>query len=123
MVSGLGSGLFLFDQYGGPVNPLDNNADRVGAQGVAPAANFDPVNVRFDLDRIVLPDGTSTGSNTHPMLDKTTPRRDGAGNPDLSGPMGASLIQRLSDPVSGIVLDSWLDANGATGGDASTYVP
>ena len=123
MVAGLGSGLFLFDQYGGPVNPLDNNANRVGAQGVAPAANFDPANVRFDLDRIVLEDGTATGSNTHPMLDLNATRRDGASHEHLAGPMGETLVELLANPATGIVLDSWLDADGGKQGDASTHLP
>jgi hypothetical protein len=32
------------------------------------------------------------------------------------------LIQLLADPVNGVVLDAWLDANGAPQGNASTYV-
>ena len=43
-------------------------------------------------------------------------------DPDLAGPLGATLIQRLADPQNGIVLDSWLDANGASRGNAATYV-
>jgi hypothetical protein len=48
--------------------------------------------------------------------------RDGATDPDLAGPLGATLIRKLADPVNGVVLDSWLDANGASRGNASTYV-
>ncbi len=123
MVAGLGSGLYLFDENGGPENPLDTNADRVGALGVAPAANFDAATVRYDLDRIVIDNGTATGSNTHPMLETGAVLRDGSGNPAVAGPMGSTLVQRLTDPNTGIVLDSWLDADGATQGDAATFVP
>jgi hypothetical protein len=38
MVAGLGTGLFLFDVNGAPVNPLDNFAGRKGAGGIAPAS-------------------------------------------------------------------------------------
>lgn len=123
MVAGLGSGLYLFNQNGGPENPLDTNANRVGAGGVAPAADFDAAEVRYDLDRIVFDNGVATGSNTHPMLETGAVLRDGSGNPQIAGPMGSTLVQRLTDPTTGIVLDSWLDADGATQGDASTFVP
>ncbi|HRV79841.1 MAG: hypothetical protein H6830_12405 [Planctomycetes bacterium] len=125
MVAGLGTGLFLFDEKGAAVNPLDNNANRVGSDGVAPAATFNLANVAFNLDRIAEPDGSSNSSNNHPMqaVGVGTVLRAGAADMDMSGPMGASLIQRLTDPNTGIVLDSWLDANGATGGDAGNVLP
>ncbi|MEZ6021281.1 MAG: hypothetical protein R3F17_14675 [Planctomycetota bacterium] len=108
MVAGLGTGLFLFDENGAAVNPLDTNPDRIGSGGVAPATTFDLAHVAFNLDRIVEVDGTSNGSNNHPMqaVGVGTVLRDGAGNPDMSGPLGATLIQRLTDPATGIVLDS-----------------
>ena len=34
-----------------------------------------------------------------------------ADDPNMSGPLGALLVQRLTDPISGIVLDSWLDSD------------
>ena len=53
MVAGLGSGLFLFDEDGCPENPLDNDSNRAGCDGNAPATHFDPADAAFDLDRIV----------------------------------------------------------------------
>ncbi len=124
MVAGLGSGLFLFDESGCAVNPLDDNPNRVGCDGQAPANNFDPARVRLNLDRIVEPNGRSNGSNSHPFIDPAVgpSLRDGALNPDLAGPLGATLIQRLTDPTLGIVLDSWIDADGAPHGDAANYL-
>lgn len=40
----------------------------------------------------------------------------------MAGPLGATLILRLTDPDNGIVLDSWLDADGAVHGGASAWV-
>ncbi len=127
MVAGLGSGLFLFDDKGCPVNPLDNNPDRFGCDFVAPASIlFDPLTVVYNLDRIVNPDGTSAASNNHAFLvpGAGAAMRDGATNPNLAGPLGATLIDILTnpDPSIGIVLDSWIDADGALKGDAATHV-
>ena len=124
MVAGLGTGLFLFDENGGPVNPLDDNANRVGAEGVAPANNFDLNNVVFNLDRLVEPNGQSNGSNNHPMMVQGvgTVLRAGATHPDMSGPLGSTLVDRLTNPTTGIVLNSWIDADGALQGDASNFV-
>jgi hypothetical protein len=124
MAAGLGTGLFLFDQNGAAVNPLDNNPNRVGSDGIAPASVFDPANVAFDLDRLVDANGVSTGSNNHTWM---TPGvgpslRDGAQDPNLAGPLGATLIRKLSDPVNGIVLDSWIDSNGQLAGDAPNFI-
>lgn len=118
MVAGLGSGLFLFDEHGCPINPLDDNDDRVGCDGVAPANNFDTTRVAYNLDRIVDENGVSTGSNNHPMADPSrgATLRDGALDPNLSGPLGFRTVRRLTDPVNGIVLDSWLNADGETQG-------
>lgn len=126
MVAGLGSGLFLFDEDGCPVNPLDNNANRKGCDNGAPAANFNPNNAFFNLDRLVDPvTGAPNSSNAHPMLvpNPVPLLRDGASvNPALAGPLGISLVQRLADPVTGIILDAWIDADGVLQGNASTYV-
>ncbi len=124
MVAGLGSGMFLFDQNGSPVNPLDTNANRIGANGVAPASVFDPANVTLDLDRVVDESGFSFASNTHSMLHPGVgPNlRDGAADPTRPGPLGATLLRKLADPVNGIVLDSWIDANGAPQGDGATHI-
>jgi hypothetical protein len=124
MVAGLGSGVFLFNADGGPVNPLDANANRFGSNGVAPRDTFSAALVRYNLDRIVLPSGVSTASNNHMLANwPVTPNlRDGATDPEYAGPLGASLVQRLTDPTTGIVLDSWLDANGAIRGNAGNWV-
>jgi hypothetical protein len=125
MVAGLGTGLFLFDPNGAPVNPLDNFAGRKGAGNVAPATIFDASRVTLDLDRIVETTGVANGSNNHTWLDNPSAGpalRDGAQDLELAGPLGATLIRRLTDPATGIVLDSWLDANGQPKGDAALYI-
>jgi hypothetical protein len=124
MVSGLGSGLFLFDENGCPVNPLDDNDNRFGCEGVSPADRFAVGNVAYNLDRIVEPTGVPNASNNHQFLEPPVPnRRDGALDPNLAGPLGATLIRKLTDPLTGIVLDSWIDADGALQGDAPANVP
>ncbi len=121
-VAGLGSGLFLFDEEGCPTNPLDADANRKGCDDGAPSANFDPADVAFNMDRIVDPSGLSASSNSHPLLDPAGALlRDGALQPNMAGPLGATLILRLADPVNGIVLDSWFDADGEPQGDAETH--
>lgn len=124
MVAGLGSGLFLFDQDGAPVNDLDTFAGRKGAGGVAPKTAFDPANVVFDMDGVVEANGVANGSSNHAMLQPVVGGnlRDGAIDPEMAGPLGLTLIQLLADPVNGIVLDSWIDANGDTGGDAAGFL-
>ncbi len=122
-VAGLGSGLFLFDEQGAPVNPLDDHNDRAGTDNVPPSTVFDPLRVFFDLDRIVTETGSSNGSSNHALL---TPggssHRDGSTNPNLAGPLGASILMRLADPVNGLILNSWLDADGEIGGDAGDVI-
>jgi hypothetical protein len=49
-------------------------------------------------------------------------RRDGSTDPRMAGPLGQTLIQRLTDPDTGVVLDSWIDADGQLRGNASNYV-
>jgi hypothetical protein len=77
------------------------------------------------VDDVAPNGGKSLASNNHPMLNPGVgPNlRDGADDPNMSGPLGFSLIQLLTDPDSGLVLDSWVDANGQPGGDASTHIP
>ena len=122
MVAGLGSGLFLFDQDGGPVNKLDEFAGRIGAGGVAPKDKFDAAAVAHDLDRVVTPGGIATGSNNHMSLAGPNALRDGAVDAELAGPMGATLIQRLTDPLVGIVLNAWINADGQKAGQAPTVL-
>jgi hypothetical protein len=114
MVAGLGTGLFLFDEDGCPINPLDNDDQRKGCDNVAPAAKFDLTRVKYNLDRVVDANGVPTGSSNQALnLPRVGPnRRDGAPDPNMAGPLGAELIRRLTDPDTGIVLDSWMDANG-----------
>jgi len=119
MVAGLGTGLFLFDENGAAMNPLDQNDNRVGSDGVSPADSWDPARVALNLDRIVDDTGLAKGSNNHMLLSPDGPNlRDGAANANLAGPLGASLIKKLTDPVEGVVLDSWFDADGQAHGGA-----
>ena len=125
MAAGLGTGLFLFDQNGFPVNPLDTNIDRANNLArKSPKDIFNLANVRYDLDRIVSSTGISTASNNHAMLDpnQTLNLRTGSTDPKMSGPLGSTLIQKLTDPVNGLVLNSWITADGTLGGSASTFV-
>jgi len=124
MVAGLGSGVFLFDENGCPVNPLDDNDARVGAEGVSPADRFAIGTVSLNLDKIVRPNGLSMSSNAHALFwpRQGPDRRDGAADPTMCGPLGATLVRRLTDPATGIVLDSWLDADGQTRGQAGGFV-
>jgi len=124
MVVGLGSGLYLFDQNGCPVNPLDNNNNREYCNGTAPADNFDVNNTVYNLDRIVEATGISNASNNHPLKQPGAGivKRGGALNQNLSGPLGAQLIEKLADPNVGVVLDSWLDADAQPRGDAANFL-
>ncbi len=123
MVAGLGSGLFVFDAQGRPVNPLDTNPDRKPFNQ-APASFYDPAGAVFDLDRLVRPDGISQASSSHALLDPALAGllRDGATDPGMAGPLGATLLQRLADPVHGVVLDSWYDADGLPRGQVQTFL-
>ncbi len=119
MVAGLGTGLFLFDEHGRPINPLDQNDNRAGCDE-SPADTFNLANVAFNLDRIVDQNGASQGSSNHPMLapGQGPNLRDGGANTDMAGPLGSALIDVLTNPATGIVLDSWVDADGTPRGDA-----
>ena len=123
MTAGLGSGLFLFDEFGCPVNPLDNFAGREYCNNVAPAANFNVNNVAYDLDKLAEATGISNASNSHPLLDGgQSSARAGALQPGLAGPFGATILQKMTDPNVGLVLDSWIDADGQERGDAPNFV-
>lgn len=124
MVAGFGTGLFLFDRNGAAQNPLDNNPNRYGSDGQAPSTYFNPAQVYYDLDRVVDSNGVSNGSSNQPMnLPIVGPnRRDGATDPNMAGPLGTTLSTRLADPATGIVLNSWIDANRAPHGGAGPLV-
>ncbi len=120
MVAGLGSGLFLFDENGCPINPLDQDDERKGCED-APANNFNLANVAFNLDRIVNQAGIPQGSNNHAMMDgQASGMRDG--DPRMSGPLGRVLIEKLTDPILGIKLSAWYDADGLPQGDAQSIL-
>ncbi len=123
MAAGLGSGLYLFDEDGCPINPLDFDNDRKGCDDVAPANKFDLSRVRYNLDRIVDENGVSKASNNHPMaVTEGDENRDGSTDALVAGPLGATLVRRLTDPVNGIVLDSWIGASGDLHGEAADYL-
>jgi hypothetical protein len=133
MVAGLGTGLFLFDEDGAPINPLDEDDNRYGVfdflgERTSPAQLFDPATmvsrVRYNLDRIVREDGTPTGSSNHALIQPLASQslRSDTPNPAMAGPLGAELIRRLTDPDTGIVLTGWLDANGVLQGGAAAVV-
>lgn len=123
-VAGLGTGVFLFDENGAPTNPIDTFAGRKGADNIAPATAWNPANVFFDLDRIVEPDGRVNGSSNHAWLTGVdgSALRDGATDPGMAGPLGATLIRMLCDPQNGLVLDSWIDSDAVPRGDAPTHL-
>jgi hypothetical protein len=121
MVAGLGTALFLFDANGCPVNPFDNNANRQNCNNQAPQDIFDVNNVAYDLDRIVEFNGQTNSGSIHPRMDTGLPYRDGT-NRMMAGPLNSQLLQRLTDPVNGLVLDSWLDADGNEQGNAADFI-
>jgi hypothetical protein len=124
MTAGLGTGLWLFDANGAAQNPLDGNPNRYGSDGVAPRDQFNPAQVRYDLDRVVDPNGVSNGSSNQPLNRPIVGpnRRDGALDPNMAGPLGATLANRLADPATGIILNAWIDANRALQGSAPTIL-
>ena len=118
MTAGLGTGLFTFDALGRPINNLDTNENRRGTDLVepqdfqAPVDYYDPALITLDLDRIVEADGTSNSSNNHVQLDGPSSLRSGLADQEMAGPLPGSIITLLTDPVIGLVLDTWLDSNG-----------
>lgn len=124
MVAGFGTGLFLFDENGAAQNPIDTNPNRYGSDGAAPSTYFNPANVRYDLDRVVETDGSSNASSSIPMNQPFVGplRRDGAANSNMTGPLGTTLANRLADPTTGIILNSWVDADRTVKGGATAVV-
>jgi hypothetical protein len=122
MAAGLGTGLFQFDATGCPNNPLDANANRFYCPNGAPADNFDPNNTVYDLDKMVEYTGVSNVSISQPMLNGFSAHRAGSLDPNLAGPLGVNILYKLADPNQGVVLDSWIDADGNAQGDAANYI-
>jgi hypothetical protein len=118
MTAGLGTGLFTFDALGRPINPIDDDDQRRGTDLVvaqdfqAPSEYYDPALIALDLDRIVEADGTSNSSNNHVQLDGPSSLRGGLTDQAMAGPLPGSIITLLTDPVNGLVLDTWLDSDG-----------
>ncbi len=126
MVAGLGSGLFLFDEDGCAVNPLDTDNNRFGCNNVAPATTFGTegfTNVKFNLDRVVNDSGQDQSSSNHALKSgQPSTLRTGAENLRMAGTLGSDLIDKLTDPSTGTILDSWIDPDGTLQGDAPTHV-
>jgi hypothetical protein len=123
MTAGLGTGLLYADADGCPVNPLDNNANRIYCVNGAPAANFNANNVVANWDKVTQATGVANVSLTKPILDVASgvPLR-GQGQATLSGPLNPTLLSKLADPVLGLTLDSWIDANAAAQGNAANFL-
>jgi len=120
---GLGTGLFLFDDTGCPVNPLDANANRFYCPDGAPADNFDPNNAVYNLDRMVENTGVSNATIGHPLLSGfPSAHRQGSIDGPMAGPLGVSTLYNLADPNQGIILDSWIDADGNAQGNAADFI-
>ena len=120
--------LFLFDEDGCPVNPIDNNPNRAGCNGLSPAARWaqflnNERDLKFNLDGMVEWSGVSNGSSSNPMLSGSASQlRDGAHFPSMAGPLGARLLNKLANPEFGLVLDAWMDADGELQGAAKTLL-
>ena len=69
-------------------------------------------------------DGVANGSSSIPLNQPFLGplRRDGALDPNMSGPLGTTLSLRLADPATGIVLNSWVDADRTVKGGATTVI-
>jgi hypothetical protein len=141
MAAGLGSGLFLSDANGCPVNPLDDNTNRpicLDANGnrTSPRALWEAnpaarvAQVRFDWDRLVEVNGITNASSSHPLTEFGANLRDGSQNDDLTGPLGRTLLNRLTniDPAAApvgqlpLVLDTWITADGEVQGQNADVV-
>lgn len=112
MNAGLGTGMFLTDAAGCPVNPLDAVV-RPGC-AASPADGFGAAVARYDLDRAVSLGGEENTSQPRPARDPAASAvlRSGARWPELAGPLGAGLPERLASPDTPLVLDTWVDADG-----------
>ena len=108
-----------------PVNPLDDDDERKGGNDIDSPADLFLLNgtttAVYDMDRIVREDGTATGSNNHPTDDQVNGAFNRDGSP-MAGPLNQDTVRRLTDPATGIVLDSWLDDNGVPRGQATDHV-
>lgn len=125
MAAGRGTGLFLFDENGCPVNPLDDNDNRQNCNNVSPQDQFDVNNVAYDLDRLVEFNGINNAGSIHPLLNPNDPnsvRRINADDAEMAGTLPAAIIQMMTDPNQGVILDSWIDADGAPQGGAANFI-
>jgi hypothetical protein len=124
MASGLGTGMLLADQFGCPVNPLDQNANRIFCQNGAPADNFDLNNVVYDEDKVAELTGGTNASLTKPFIENAGQGVGlrSLGNGGFSGPMAPTILEKLAHPATGLFLDSWVDANGNAQGGAANFI-
>ena len=78
----------------------------------------------YNLDGLVEPTGVSNAATAHPATDpaRVAELRRGSLNAGTSGPLGVEILQLLTDPDNGLVLDSWIDADGQPQGNAAAYV-
>ncbi len=125
MITGLGTGLFLFGDDGCPINPLDPRADR-GWCAEAPAEAFAERvgQVAYDLDRMVEPGNIVNVSTGHCVAPE--PARAGCGdNPPMTRPLPGRILDKLmggDDIADALVLDAWLDADGTPRGLAEQFI-
>ena len=73
---------------------------------------------------VIAFNGVSNGSSNQPLLRPIVGpnRRDGALDPNMAGPLGTTLSLRLADPTTGIVLNSWVDADRVPKGGAPAII-
>ena len=106
-----------------PLAPLDDNDNRFFCDGTSPQDQFNLNNVVYNLDGMVEDTGVANTSSSHPALSpRTATQRLGANNPGMSGPLGRDLIELLAHPANGLILDSWIDADGVPQGNADDFV-
>jgi hypothetical protein len=66
--------------------------------------------------------GVTNASSAHPMLNgQASVYRAGSLDPGMAGPLGGPLLQKLADPNNGLILDGWIDSDGAPQGTAANF--
>jgi len=127
-MAGLSSGLFLTDEEGCPVNPIDANPNHPGCNGQTPQQRWaaflnGQIQISYNLDGVAEWNGVANSSCSDPMLTgQPSPLRDGANHPDQCGPMGQRLLNKLAHPIDGLILRSWINADGQLQGGAATVI-